>query len=334
MPSARAAAANGKLFDINAVVVTGDRIPVYSLENWNGYENDALYAPMSEADIESFRQRLLKDLQDERFLFATVSVYRPSLKLGFLKLRVHVGDKGEVTVTGNQWYSAEQILESVDWETGGQFNYRSLYEDLFTLNTRPRMKVQTELKPRVDADGRRVVDVEFDVQERFPMHLAWTLSRAGTRETSAWRSRLTAQMMNLFKRDDIFTAEWLTDPARIGDVTALSGSFHMPLNSKWSATIYGGYSRSELQDVIPALDVTGKGWYSGLQVNRKLKQTDAYELDLSLGWLFQEAENINRLSDGTVVTSTEVRMSMPRITLGYAARKYDKWGAGTFSTTP
>ena len=164
MPSARAAAANGKLFDINAVVVTGDRIPVYSLENWNGYENDALYAPMSEADIESFRQRLLKDLQDERFLFATVSVYRPSLKLGFLKLRVHVGDKGEVTVTGNQWYSAEQILESVDWETGGQFNYRSLYEDLFTLNTRPRMKVQTELKPRVDADGRRVVDVEFDVQ--------------------------------------------------------------------------------------------------------------------------------------------------------------------------
>ncbi len=183
--SARAAAAEGKLFDINAVVVTGDRILVYSLESWDGYENDALYEPMSEADIESYRQRLLKDLQDAGYLFATVSVYRPSLKLGFLKMRVHVGEKGEVTVTGNQWYTAEQILESVEWETGGDFNYRSLYADLFTLNTRPKMQVQTELKPRVDADGRRVVDVEFDVKERFPMHVAWTIGNSGTRGTGA-----------------------------------------------------------------------------------------------------------------------------------------------------
>ncbi len=105
--TARAAVASGKRFDINAVVVTGDRIPVYSLENWESYENNALYEPMSEADIEAYRQHLLKDLQDQGYLFATVNVYRPSLNLGFLKLRVHVGQKGEVTVIGNRWTSAE-----------------------------------------------------------------------------------------------------------------------------------------------------------------------------------------------------------------------------------
>jgi cobyric acid synthase len=37
---------------------------------------------------------------------------------------VHVGKKGEVTVVGNRWYTAKQVLESAAWETGEKFNYR------------------------------------------------------------------------------------------------------------------------------------------------------------------------------------------------------------------
>ncbi len=323
--TARAAVASGKRFDINAVVVTGDRIPVYSLDNWESYENNALYEPMSEADIEAYRQRLLKDLQDQGYLFATVNVYRPSLKLGFLKLRVHVGQKGEVTVIGNRWTSAEQVLESVEWETGGAFNYRSLYQDLFSLNLRPRVDVETNLKPRVNADGQRVVDIEFDVKDRFPLHMAWSMSNSGTQETSDWRSRLTAQLINLLKRDEIFTLEWFTDPINLSSVVAISGSYYMPLGEKWGITGFAGFSRSELDEIIPALDITGKGSYYGLQLNRKLKDTEAYSMDLSFGWVFQESQNINQLSDGVVIADRTVQLSMPRITIGYAAKQYDKF---------
>ena len=191
-PTARADEQRGRLYDISAVVITGDRVPVYSLGNWENYENNALYAPMSDADIESFRQQILKELQDAGYLFSSVAVYRPSLKLGFLKLRIHVGEKGEVVVAGNRWYTAEQILDSVSWETGSNFNYRNLYDDLFNLNVKPAMRVQTELKPRIDADGKRIVDVEFQVEDRFPLHLAWNLSNTGSKETSDWRSRLSA----------------------------------------------------------------------------------------------------------------------------------------------
>lgn len=324
--TARAAIASGKRFDINAVVVTGDRIPVYSLDNWESYENNALYEPMSESDIESYRQRLLKDLQDQGYLFTTVSVYRPSLSLGFLKLRVHVGQKGEVTVIGNRWTSAEQVLESVEWETGGSFNYRSLYEDLFSLNLRPRVDVETNLKPRIDADGQRVVDIEFDVKDRFPLHLAWNMANSGTLETSDWRSRLTAQLINLLKREEIFTVEWFTDPLSVSKVVAISGSYNMPLNDKWGITGFAGFSRSELDEIIPALDITGKGNYYGFQFNRKIRETEAYTMDLSFGWIFQESQNINRLSDGVVVADRTVDLSMPRFSLGYAAKKYDKFG--------
>jgi len=328
--TARAAEASGRLYDVNAVVVTGDRIPVYSLENWDDYENNSLYAPMSEADIESFRQRLLKDLQDQGYLFATVSVYRPSLRLGFLKVRVRVGNKGDVTVTGNKWHTAEQVLESVEWETGGDFNYRSLYEDLFTLNMKPRMNVQTQLKPRVDADGRRVVDVEFEVKDRFPLHLAWNIANTGVEETGDWRSRMTVQLSNLVKLNETFTLDWLTDPGDIGEVSAVSSSFYAPLGDKWGFTVFGGFSESELEDILPALDITGKGSYLGFQFSRKLRDTDTYSLDLSLGWMFQESQNINRLSDGVVVADRRVKLSMPRITVGFARKDYDRFGGRNF----
>jgi len=328
--TARAAEASGRLYDVNAVVVTGDRIPVYSLGNWDEYENNSLYAPMSEADIESFRQRLLKDLQDQGYLFATVSVYRPSLRLGFLKLRVLVGDKGEVTVTGNKWHTAEQVLDSVEWETGGDFNYRSLYEDLFLLNMKPRMQVQTQLKPRVDADGRRVVDVEFDVKDRFPLHLAWNISNSGIKETGDWRSRATLQLVNLMKLNETLTVDWLTDPGDIGNVSALSTSLYAPLGEKWGLTVFGGSSESELDEVIPSLQITGEGNYFGAQFSRKIKNTEFYSLDLSLGWMFQESQNINRLADGVVVADRTVKMSMPRITVGYADKQYDRLGGRNF----
>ena len=64
----------GARYDIGLVQVTGDRAPVRQLENWEQYINDAMYSPMSEQDIEAFRQTVLKDLQDD----ATSSPPSPS----------------------------------------------------------------------------------------------------------------------------------------------------------------------------------------------------------------------------------------------------------------
>jgi hemolysin activation/secretion protein len=157
-------------------VITGDRVPVYSLNDYDKWENEALYAPLTIPDVEAYRLKLLKALQDDGYLFATVSVYKNSLKLGFLKLRVSVGDKGEVTVTGNRWHTSEQVTKNVEWEKGGQFNYKKLHEDLFDLNVKPGMRVDTELKPRTDAEGKRIVDVNLAVKDRFPIRAAWTIS--------------------------------------------------------------------------------------------------------------------------------------------------------------
>ena len=87
-------------------------------------------------------------------------------------------------------------------------------------------------------------NIEFEVKDRFPLHMAWNMSNSGTLETSNWRSRLTAQLINLLKRDEIFTIEWFTDPFSASDVVALSGSYYMPIGEKWGITAFAGFSRS------------------------------------------------------------------------------------------
>ncbi len=325
---ARAVKPDGKKFDINAVVVTGDRDAVFGLDNWPEYENDALYTPMSEADIESFRQRLLKDLQDAGYVFATVSVYKHSLNLGFLKFRVHVGKKGEVTVVGNRWYTAKQILDSASWETGEKFNYRQLYTDLFDFNTKPDVRVNTKLMPKVDEYGRRIIDVEMSIEDAFPLHGSLRLSNTGSTDDNDWRLRSTIQHLNLTRRNDILTFEWLTDPEELDQVNAFSGSYYLPLNDGRGLTLFGGYSTSEINDVAPELDIFGEGYYLGSQYSRVLKSTKKYNVDATVGWLYQFAQN--RVSVSGQAVENEVTMSMPSLTIGYSEKEFDDYNGRNY----
>ena len=327
--TARADIPQGTKYDICAVVVTGDRQPVEQLDNWSDYENDALYTPMTEADVENFRQSILKELQDDGYVFATVSVYRPSLNLGFLKIRVHVGDKGNVTVVGNRWHTARQILEAAQWETGSKFNYRDLYSDLFGLNVRPDLNVNTRLKPRVDEHGRRIVDVELNVKDSFPLHLSLNLSNTGTKETDDWRLRTVLQHLNLTKRGDILTAEWLTDPQNMDYINAFSLSYYLPMSEQRALSVYAGYSESDINDVAPELDIYGEGRYAGVNYTKVFKDTREYTLDGGIGWLYQYVENISDVS-GVSFDTREIELSMPSVTLGYSAKIFDKYGGRNY----
>lgn len=327
--NARAMRPDGKKYDINAVVVTGDREAVQDLENWRDYENDALYTPMSEADIESFRQRILKDLQDSGYVFSTVSVYKHSLNLGFLKFRVHVGEKGEVTVVGNRWYTARQILTSAAWETGEQFNYRRLYSDLFDFNTKPDVRINTKLLPRVDEFGNRIVDVEMNIEDRFPIHGSMKLSNDGKFDSGGWRARTTLQHLNLSRRSDILSVEWTTAPKAFDEVNSFSTSYYLPLADSRGVTLYAGYSRSDVEDAAPQLDIRGRGYYFGANYSKVIKSTRNYSIDRTVGWFYQFAQNENTLG-GSTFDKRELALSMPSLTIGYSEKVFDSLGGRNF----
>ena len=321
----------GAQYDIGLVQVTGDREPVQQLENWEQYVNDAMYSPMSEQDIEAFRQTVLKDLQDDGYVFATVSVYKPSLKLGFLKLRVHVGDTGDITISGAKYHTADNLLKSSAWITGEKFNYRKLYGDLFNLNVRPDLQIDTRLKPKVDAFGRRVIDIELAVEDSYPMHLALSIANSGTEETGDWRARGTLQHLNLTDRNDTLTIEYMTDPGGFDNVSSLSMSYYTPIGADKGLTFYTGWSESDFDDIFPLLDIYGEGYYLGLQLSKVLKSTKNYSLDLTGGWIYRYTENTSDVA-GVTSDRRDIKLSMPSVALGYSAKNFDRYGGRNFGS--
>ena len=321
----------GAQYDIGLVQVTGDREPVQQLENWEQYVNDAMYSPMSEQDIEAFRQTVLKDLQDDGYVFATVSVYKPSLKLGFLKLRVHVGDTGDITISGAKYHTADNLLKSSAWITGEKFNYRKLYGDLFNLNVRPDLQIDTRLKPKVDAFGRRVIDIELAVEDSYPMHLALNIANSGTEETGDWRARGTVQHLNLTDRNDTLTIEYMTDPGGFDNVSSLSLSYYTPVGADKGLTFFTGWSESDFDDIFPLLDIYGEGYYFGLQLSKVLKSTKNYSLDLTGGWIYRYTENTSDVA-GVTSDRRDIKLSMPSVALGYSAKNFDRYGGRNFGS--
>ena len=328
--SIRAIHPAGKRYNINSILITGDQDVVYALKNWPDYESDALYSRMSDADIEAFRSRLLKDLHDEGYVFATVSVNKQSLKQRFLKFRVHAGEEGDVTVVGNRWYTAKQILDSISWDSGTEFNYRQLYADLYNLNSRPDLRINSKLIPKVDKNSKKTIDIELNVIDRLPLHGALRLSNTGVRQTSDWRLRSTVQHLNLSHRNDIATIEWLTDPKEPQDVNAISASYHLALANRSGLAVYSGWSESNITDVAPDIDIFGEGYYLGAQYSKQIKSADNFNLEATIGWLFQSVENFNEFAGQRVGSTNDVDLSMPNLTLSYSEKNFDKFGGRNF----
>lgn len=317
-------------FDV--ALVSGDKAIVEKLQVWKDWEYKVAFSPVSNAEIKQFYEDLMKALREEGFVFAKVTFPTRIWPTGIFLAKVDLGPLGDVTVAGNRFHSADQIVKSLgNGQVDGRFNYNRFYQDLFDMNANPDLTISTKLKPTI-RDGRRVIDAELLVEDNWPIHGSVEWSNTGTDDTGDYRLRSTLQHNNLTKHGDVLTLEWLTDPDS-SDINAYSGSYFLPLNADWSFNIFGGYSESDLDEVLPELDVRGEGWFVGAQVTRRLIEDADKRIQLSLGWLYQQITEDDDLG-GFDLPEREVNVSMPMLTLGYASRRFDNYnGRNYFSNT-
>ncbi len=322
---------------IRAVVILGNRDEVYEIRGWDRLEKEIVGTSLSEADITALQNKILQELRQDGYVFAKVDFDRPALGVGFLAFAVQVGEIGDVKIVGNRHYRAKQIIENVDAKRGASFNYRDLYQNLFALNVKPDVTVDTKLKPRDEADGTRVIDMEVAVRDKLPIHAAFNLANTGRKETNDWQVRTTLQHLNLTKHDDVLSLQWLTDPQNVDDVNALSISYFAPITEDWDLTLYGGISRSDINGLFEDFDVYGEGEFGGFRLSRVLVEDSTRSLDLALGYTFQRVANNTDFGDapslgilGETYSKKKARLGMPYINLGYASKRFDSYGGRNF----
>jgi len=317
------------IYSIKAIALIGDRKQVQSLKGWDEFEKSVIANKISEQDVDNIQKYIIKKLRNDGYLCANVVIDRSGLDAGFLAYRIGIGEVGSITVVGNKFYRTEQILKNIDLRAGKNFNYTDLYTGIFALNNNPDLVINSKLKPRRNSKGDTVVDLEMTVKDTLPLHGSINLSNTGSEATSDWRTRLTLQYLNLTKHDDVISLQWLTDPNETQNVQSFSTSYYLPFGNNWSLSLYGGWSESDLDDVLPELDVYGQGYFGGIRMSKILYSDRKRSIDMSFGWLFQHTENATDLA-GVAFDKKEVDLSMPTFTIGYSDKIFDRFGGRNF----
>lgn len=337
VPEAKVAdivAADTPLPQFDIAMVSGDRKIVEKLPVWNAWKEYVEFNKVTPKDINEFHGKLIKALQEEGYVFAQVEFPTKIWSTGIFLAKVDCGQLGDITVKNQKHYSAKQIVRALE-NKEGRFNYANVHSDLFDLNAKPDLKLQTSLKP-IQQGGRRIINAEIEVDDKLPVHGSIEASNSAAKDArNDWRIRTTLQHLNITKHNDSLTFDWLTT-GRIGeDMNALSLSYFLPITEDLSFNIYGGWSSNYTDEVLPEISVRGRGAFGGLQFTYTFYETMRDRLQLSAGWFYQRITNYQDVETDTGSVrfdNGDITISMPTITLGYTQKIFDSLHGRNFAS--
>lgn len=255
----------------------------------------------------------------------------------FGKLTIQFEDEAE----DGTWFSKRQIggrFASI--REGDVFCYRMLRDALFEANSHPDITIDTSINVRKpmpiegEGDNRRIVryaDVNLSVQESCPIHAVWEVNNYGMEEIDEWQTSLTAQYLNLTKHDDVLT---FSPAMSLGaEMFSLAGSYMLP-HDYWrggATTLYGGYSKLDVSDIVPRLDLEGSGYFVGLQHTEHLYNSDRHLLALSFGAMWRYIED-QYTALGYSLNDRGASILPLSLALSYTGKKADFLGGRNFAT--
>ena len=325
--------------------------------------------PKTEAQVKDALSQTRYDLMTNGFYLArfflmpnsydakkkTYSVKVDDGKFGKLDVRFEKGKSGGGTETNvvetaeadnseGTWFSRNQIMKRFRLiQENETFDYSLLRGALFEANSHPDITIDTKIdvnrKPFEGEDNdRRIVryaDLDLTVHESFPLHGVWEVNNFGMEDVEEWQSSLTLQYLNLTKHDDVLT---LSPSMSFGaELMSLAGSYMLP-HTYWrggNTTLYGGWSRLDVDDIIPSLDLEGSGWFVGLQHSENLYDTDRHLFAVSGGLLWRYIEDqytVRNLDIGGSLASRDVTVLPASLAFSYTGKKADFLGGRNFAT--
>ncbi|MFM9925751.1 ShlB/FhaC/HecB family hemolysin secretion/activation protein [Variovorax sp. H27-G14] len=222
--------------------------------------------------------------------YTTVRVSVPEQELtgGTVTLKVTQAVIGTVTVSGNAYFSADNIRASLpSLQPGRVPDLRAVSASVQLANDSPAKQVGVSL-----ADGAvpGTIDAKVTVTDNNPLRVIGTLDNTGTSSSGRWRTGVALQHANLFDRDQVGTLAYTTSPdSPSGMRLALySLGYRIPLYGMGDSIdlVYGkssANSPASSPTLGGVLGFTGKGDIYGLRFNHFLGRQGEHSARLVLG---------------------------------------------------
>jgi hemolysin activation/secretion protein len=275
-------------FDIQRYDVTGNTL--LSQE-----QVDRLLAPHTGkqrqlADVRRAQEDLTAAYRD--LGYGTVQVLLPEQNIngGVIRLRVLQPKVGRVVLGGNKHFDNENIRYSLPTLKEGEVpNSGALARNLQITGEHPIKR--TTLLMRT-AENPETVDVNVKIEDEKPWRFVATLDNTGNGDTGYLRSGIGFQHTNLFNRDHVFSAQYVTSPTHASKVSIFGVGYHAPyyrLNS--SLDLFAGYSDVNSGTVQGLFNVAGSGTILGARWNYYLPKWGTADQKLSFGLDYRAYHN-------------------------------------------
>jgi len=227
--------------------------------------------------------------------YSAVQVILPEQQIddGEVEFDVVEAKIGKVVVEGNKYFDETNIRASLPQVQQGQPpNIFQISDNLRVANENPAK--QTTVLLRSGAEEGQVDAVVRVADERYNK-LSVTLDNTGTQQTGLFRLGFGYQNSNVFNRDHVLNAQYVTAPNdddktnRLGlypskHVFIVGGQYRIPLYRQGDSLEFSaGYSNVNSGVVANLFNISGSGSIFGARYNQNLKKAGDLEHKLSYG---------------------------------------------------
>lgn len=225
-------------FDIQGFIVEGNTLlpdrpldddpssPLKALPTIQSELEGFIGASKTVDDIEKARASLEETYHKQGYPTVLVNIPEQTLENGMVRLEVTESTIRRVRVTGNEYYTMENILTDMPTLRQGEvLNLPHLQEELKQVNRNTDLRVEPALTPGKEFG---TVDVELKVKDSRPLHGSLELNNRNSKDTTDLRLSGAIRYDNLWQKDHSISGQFQTSPQDTEEVQVLSASYILP----------------------------------------------------------------------------------------------------------
>jgi hemolysin activation/secretion protein len=246
-----------------------------------------------------------------------VSVPEQDLVGGQVRLQVVEARVRAVRVEQNRYFDEANVRAGMPSLRAGEApNTRRIGENVQLVNENPAKQVTVRLEATEQIGA---VDAVVRVNDDKPGRFTTFLDNTGNPQTGQLRAGVGYQHANVWNRDHVFSAQYVTSPTEASDVSIFGVGYRAPIY-RWNGAVdlVAGYSDVDSGTIQNLFTVSGKGSIFGARYTQILRRIESYEQKLSVGWDYRAFEQHVALIGTT--TSLVPDITVRPISLAYAGR--------------
>jgi hemolysin activation/secretion protein len=278
-------------FDIRRYIVEGATL--LSADEINAAVGPFAGTARDFSDVQRALEALERAYTERGYSAVQVLLPEQELEKGEVRFRIIEAKVARIVIEGNKFFDEGNIRSALPSVAPGRSpNIRDIADNLRVVNENPAKQTTVLLRGGAE-EGQ--VDAVVRITDERPTKYSITFDNTGTQQTGIYRVGFGFQHANLWNRDHVLSAQYVTSPSDSeypntttlypnNRVFILGMSYRIPLYA-WgdSLDVTAGYSNVNSGVVQNLFNVSGSGAIAGLRYNKNLPKVGELENRLAFG---------------------------------------------------